>query len=108
MKARKRLRPQAKNLPQSVREFLTPQFFKQVRRQLAIQRAASGGTGSQFFGARGLDGNRCFPVGREPGSARSRRGWAWELDWEAGHRWGSDDAVMKKRLGAEWGLHSET
>jgi len=38
MNARKRLRPQAKNLPQSVREFLTPQFFKQVRRQIAIQR----------------------------------------------------------------------
>jgi len=38
MNARKRLRPQAKNLSQSVREFLTPQFFKQVRRQIAIQR----------------------------------------------------------------------
>jgi len=38
MNEKKRLRPQAKNLPQSVREFLTPQFFKQVRRQIAIRR----------------------------------------------------------------------
>ena len=38
MNTRKRLRPRAKNLPQSVREFLTPQCFKQVRNQAASQR----------------------------------------------------------------------
>ena len=38
MCARTRLRPQAKNLPQSVREFLTPQVFKQVRNQAARKR----------------------------------------------------------------------
>jgi hypothetical protein len=38
MNARKRLRARAKNLPQCVREFLTPQVFKQVRSQVAGQR----------------------------------------------------------------------
>lgn len=38
MKARKRLRAQAKNLPQSMREFLTPQCFKQIRNQATCQR----------------------------------------------------------------------
>ncbi len=38
MSARTRLRPQAKNLPQSMREFLTPQVFKQVRSQIARKR----------------------------------------------------------------------
>ena len=38
MKVRKRLRPRGKNLPQCVREFLTPQCFKQIRKQVAGQR----------------------------------------------------------------------
>ena len=38
MNARTRLRARAKNLPQCVRDFLTPQVFKQVRSQVAGQR----------------------------------------------------------------------